>query len=105
MGNIDVKNKRIILGLSGGVDSAVAALLLQQAGAEVQALHMTNWEDDDGYCSADHVSDVEAQAANAEVRAAGSPKQNPTPMSSRRRQRSLSPMPDVMVSFRSAWEA
>jgi tRNA-specific 2-thiouridylase len=48
----DIKNKRIILGLSGGVDSAVAALLLQQAGAEVQALHMTNWEDDDGYCSA-----------------------------------------------------
>jgi tRNA-specific 2-thiouridylase len=51
MGN-DVTNKRIILGLSGGVDSAVAALLLQEAGADVQALHMTNWEDDDGYCSA-----------------------------------------------------
>jgi tRNA-specific 2-thiouridylase len=48
----DVKNKRVILGLSGGVDSAVAALLLKDAGAEVQALHMTNWEDDDGYCTA-----------------------------------------------------
>ena len=43
---------RVILGLSGGVDSAVAALLLKQAGAEVQALHMTNWEDDEGYCTA-----------------------------------------------------
>jgi len=45
-------NQRVILGLSGGVDSAVAALLLQDAGADVQALHMTNWEDDDGYCTA-----------------------------------------------------
>ena len=47
-----VKNKRVILGLSGGVDSAVAAILLQRAGADVHALHMTNWEDDDGYCTA-----------------------------------------------------
>lgn len=49
---IQVTGKRVILGLSGGVDSAVAGLLLQQAGAEVHALHMTNWEDDDGYCTA-----------------------------------------------------
>ena len=48
----DPKNRRVILGLSGGVDSAVAAALLQDAGADVQALHMTNWEDDDGYCTA-----------------------------------------------------
>lgn len=47
-----IKNQKVILGLSGGVDSAVAALLLQQAGADVQALHMTNWEDDEGYCTA-----------------------------------------------------
>jgi tRNA-specific 2-thiouridylase len=47
-----LKGKRVILGLSGGVDSAVAAILLQQQGADVQALHMTNWEDDDGYCTA-----------------------------------------------------
>ena len=48
----DLKNRRVILGLSGGVDSAVAAVLLKDAGADVHALHMTNWEDDDGYCSA-----------------------------------------------------
>ena len=49
---MDVRGKKVILGLSGGVDSAVAAIRLQQGGAEVHALHMTNWEDDDGYCTA-----------------------------------------------------
>ena len=47
-----VNNLNVVLGLSGGVDSAVAALRLKDAGARVQALHMTNWEDDDGYCTA-----------------------------------------------------
>ncbi len=44
--------EKIVVALSGGVDSAVAALQLRRAGFQVEALHMTNWEDDDGYCTA-----------------------------------------------------
>ncbi|HQZ79088.1 MAG TPA: tRNA 2-thiouridine(34) synthase MnmA [Steroidobacteraceae bacterium] len=43
---------RIVVGLSGGVDSAVAALRLVERGCEVHGLFMANWEDDDGYCTA-----------------------------------------------------
>ncbi len=41
-----------IVALSGGVDSAVAAWRLLQDGHRVQALHMTNWDADDAYCTA-----------------------------------------------------
>ena len=43
---------RIIVALSGGVDSAVTALLLRRAGHDVQGLFMHNWEEDEaGYCT------------------------------------------------------
>ena len=41
----------VIVALSGGVDSALSAMLLRDAGHDVQCLHMSNWEDD-GYCEA-----------------------------------------------------
>ena len=48
-----MKNRTVIVGLSGGVDSSVTALLLKNQGYKVVGLFMKNWEDDDDdeYCS------------------------------------------------------
>lgn len=49
------QTQHVIVGLSGGVDSSVAAILLQQQGYRVEGLFMKNWEEDDtqDYCSAE----------------------------------------------------
>ncbi|MES9970960.1 MAG: tRNA 2-thiouridine(34) synthase MnmA [Candidatus Thiodiazotropha sp.] len=62
---------RVIVGLSGGVDSSVAALLLQQQGYEVEGLFMKNWEEDDSaeYCSAaEDLADAQAVADCLNIR-------------------------------------
>lgn len=50
----DNSQKKVIVAMSGGVDSSVAAYLLLQQGHQVEGLFMKNWEEDDGdeYCQA-----------------------------------------------------
>ncbi len=58
-------NKKVIVGMSGGVDSSVSAYLLQQQGYQVEGLFMKNWEEDDNdeYCAAaEDLKDAQAVA-------------------------------------------
>ena len=60
--------QRVVVGMSGGVDSSVAALLLRQAGCDVQGLLMSNWDEDDAYCTAARdFQDARAVCAELEI--------------------------------------
>jgi tRNA-specific 2-thiouridylase len=68
------RNSKVIVGMSGGVDSSVAALLLQEQGFHVEGLFMKNWEEDDGteYCTAKQdFADAQAVADKLGIRLHG----------------------------------
>ena len=48
-----MKKEKIVLGMSGGVDSSVAAFLLQNKGFEVHGIFMKNWDDKNAICNAE----------------------------------------------------
>ena len=62
--------KRVVLGMSGGVDSSVSALILKEQGYEVVGLFMRNWQekDDSGFCTAEEdFTDVRRVSATLDI--------------------------------------
>lgn len=65
------RTSTVIVGMSGGVDSSVAALLLRDQGYHVEGLFMKNWDEDDGteYCTAkEDLADAQAVAASLGIK-------------------------------------
>lgn len=68
---MSLNGSKVIVGMSGGVDSSVAALLLLEQGYAVEGLFMKNWDEDDGteYCTAKaDLADAESVAEQLGIR-------------------------------------
>ena len=66
-----MKKQKVIVGMSGGVDSSVAALLLIEQGYDVEGLFMKNWEEDDSeeYCTATvDLADAQSVSDDLEIK-------------------------------------
>jgi len=66
----NLKNIKVVVGMSGGVDSSVAAYLLKQQGYDVIGVFMKNWEEDDTdeYCAAAvDMADAKSIADNLDI--------------------------------------